>query len=268
MIIQISILLLHGYVVNQLNNIAVGSNTRQYYVAQKGNPNTLIVYWYRTGGTYNEFEQYPWYTSMNDIVVASPVSLIGPDEFEWLLVTSDNQTDVELFDAILSEIQISAVYVTGFSAGAIMTSHLVFLRAVKIQLAAIEHGGFAFAENYNNITTIPRLITYTGGPTDMISLTNFTIATNIFLNSVRYANADIYTCKHDQGHLITPAEGLDVYKFLVQDFTGLSSNCTNYNFTYSTEPVDKTSASGSKRLDGRIMFYIVIPVMFVFYLIN
>ena len=252
-----------AYIINQLNTCIINNTQRSFYVASKGNPLFLIIYWHRTGGTANEFLQQGWYRNMTDVIVASPESILGPTEYEWFLVGSNNMTDVYLFDSILKQMNMGTVYVAGFSAGAIMASHLAFLRSNQIKLVAAMSGGFIFSENYNYVTSLPTIMTYTGGPKDVVSINNFTVATNIFLDSIKYANAKVYECSHNDGHVITDGESIDVYYFLTQSFSLISSACQELNFTFSTQPIpDKKSASSNDWIDMTV-FYFLIPFTFL-----
>eukprot|EP00835_Amoeboradix_gromovi_P003259 NODE_208_length_14728_cov_0.400164.p6 type:complete len:265 gc:universal NODE_208_length_14728_cov_0.400164:9109-9903(+) len=257
--IYITVQIIFAFLANQSNKIKVNNVDRSYYVAQKGNPTTLIVYWHRTGGTSDEFLVQPWYTLMTDALVASPDSILTASRFEWYLVSSTDLSDVNLFDSILSEIKVDKVYVAGFSAGGIMASYLAFLRADKILKAGIMSGGFTYSQNYNNVQSIPKVLIYSGGPTDVIAITNFTVSTNIFLESVKYTNSDIYVCAHKEGHTIAPVEAGDIYYFFADQPGNISKSCTSYSFKYSIKPKQTSDAS---EWSEYFMFYILLPLMF------
>eukprot|EP00834_Sanchytrium_tribonematis_P000202 NODE_4_length_77007_cov_1.156642.p42 type:complete len:258 gc:universal NODE_4_length_77007_cov_1.156642:61412-60639(-) len=257
---MIHILLISAFVGGQLNSITVNGEARQYYATQKGLANVLVVYFHRTGGDPTEYVDQTWYQQMTDIVVASPKSVIGPNQFEWYLVNSETMTDVNLFDAILKEVQIATVYVAGFSAGAIMCSHLAFLRADKIQLVVSMSGGFVYSEDYNNVHDVPKIMAYSGGSKDILSIISFTSSTNIFIDSVRYSNANLYRCEHDSGHTMTVTEMQDVSNFLMKNFSGISNSCTNYTFQYSVKPKD--SPSGKRVSLPLSIVYILALLMF------
>jgi hypothetical protein len=177
----------------------------------------LIVYWYATGSNPTEASRgLPLSTvSAAGGVVAAPYDPNTGDTFPWLSHFTDHDA---LFDEILAcavqktTISNGRVHAVGFSAGALMTTHLSYSRSKYLASVATYSGGAqgTFQEMNNKF---PAMI-MTGGTGDVV-VTDFYTASQQWQMTLKNAGHFAMFCDHGGGHSIPTKLVPGVFQFFL-----------------------------------------------------
>eukprot|EP00834_Sanchytrium_tribonematis_P000197 NODE_4_length_77007_cov_1.156642.p37 type:complete len:275 gc:universal NODE_4_length_77007_cov_1.156642:62287-61463(-) len=221
MIIFLSLLLSKEIIFSQFNQFQIGSKTREVYCSKRGEKdenNSLILYFHGTSEDVLKYQKSYWYKHVpNNTIICAPKSDIGPSEFEWHIVLSDDLDDIELSDNLITalgtQIDRKKIHLMGFSAGGIHVAHMTFLRQNMIASSVIFSGGFLIENSYNN-TIVPPTMIYNGGHLDSVALVSFQTATNRYISEAMNKNSILFVCEHNKGHKITELEQASAINFL------------------------------------------------------
>jgi poly(3-hydroxybutyrate) depolymerase len=184
--------------------------------SKSGGP--LIVYWFATNSTPAEAARgLPAATvAAAGGVIAAPYDPNFPgDTFPWLSHFTDHDA---LFDEILAcaaqktKISAARVHSVGFSAGALMTTHLSFARSKFLASVATYSGGAkgSFQEMNNKF---PAMI-MTGGTGDVV-VTDFFAASKQWQADLKAAGHFAMLCDHGGGHSIPAKLVPGVFQFFM-----------------------------------------------------
>lgn len=172
--------------------------------AAKTRRGPLIFYWYATGSSVAEAARglpLAAVTAAGGIVVA-PHDVAGAGTFPWLqnLTRHDALVD-EVVACALRNTMIDSrrIHTVGFSAGALMATHLSYARSKLLASVAAYSGGAAgmFQEQSNKF---PVLI-FTGGPNDIV-VQNFFQSSQAWQTTLKDAGHFTLFCNHLGGHSI------------------------------------------------------------------
>ncbi|HET6284614.1 MAG TPA: hypothetical protein VFH73_26900 [Polyangia bacterium] len=164
----------------------------------------LIFYWYATGSSPREAGRglpLGAITAAGGIVVA-PQDVANAGRFPWLSNLAQHDA---LFDEVVAcavrktMIDPRRIHVVGFSAGALMTTHLSYARSKFLASVAAYSGGAAgqFQESDNKF---PALI-FTGGPNDIV-VQDFFQSSQQWQTTLKNAGHFTLFCNHMGGHSI------------------------------------------------------------------
>ena len=164
----------------------------------------LIFYWYATGSSVREAARglpINAITAAGGIVVA-PQDVANAGTYPWL-------SNLAQHDALFDEVVACAVRKTmidprhihaiGFSAGALMTTHLSYARSKVLASVAAYSGGAAgtFQEPNNKFAAL----IFTGGPNDIV-VQNFFQSSQQWQATLKNAGHFTLFCNHMGGHSI------------------------------------------------------------------
>jgi predicted esterase len=164
----------------------------------------LIVYWYATGGSVREAAAglpLPAIAAAGGIVVA-PQDLPDAGTFPWLQNFARHDA---LFDEIVgcavqkTMIDPRRIHAAGFSAGALMTTHLSYARSRLLASVATYSGGAPgqFQEPNNKFAAL----IFTGGPSDILII-DFFQSSQQWQTTLKNAGHFALLCNHGGGHSI------------------------------------------------------------------
>lgn len=180
----------------------------------------LIFYWYATGSSVREAARglpLAAVTAAGGIVVA-PQDVAGAGRFPWL----DNLAQHDaLFDEVVAcavrktMIDPRRIHAIGFSAGALMTTHLSYARSKVLASVAAYSGGAAgmFAEPNNKFAAL----IFTGGANDIV-VQDFFQSSQQWQTTLKNAGHFTLFCNHMGGHSIPTRLVPGVWQFF-QDHT-------------------------------------------------
>ena len=177
----------------------------------------LIFYWFATTSNPTEAQRglpIAQITAAGGIVVA-PYDVAGAGTFPWLSQLSQHDA---LFDEVLAcavrktQISTARVHAVGFSAGALMTTHLSFARSKYLASVATYSGGASgqFQEPNNKFAAM----IMTGGPNDIL-INNFYTSSQQWQQTLKAAGHFAMFCDHGGGHSIPLALVPGVWQFFV-----------------------------------------------------
>jgi len=164
----------------------------------------LIFYWYATGSSVSEAARglpLPAITAAGGIVVA-PQDVPNAGTFPWLQNLSQHDA---LFDEVVAcavkntLIDSRRIHAIGFSAGALMTTHLSYARSRLLASVAAYSGGAAgqFQEQNNKFAAL----IFTGGPSDVL-VQDFFQSSQQWQATLKGAGHFALFCNHMGGHSI------------------------------------------------------------------
>jgi len=164
----------------------------------------LIFYWYATTSNPTEARRG---LPINDVtaaggIVVAPYDVAGAGTFPWL--NQQNQHDA-LFDEVLAcavqktKIDTRRIHALGFSAGALMTTHLSFARSKYLASVATYSGGSG--GNFQDPNNKFAAMIMTGGPGDMVVI-NFFDTSTAWQSQLKGAGHFAMLCNHGGGHSI------------------------------------------------------------------
>jgi hypothetical protein len=180
----------------------------------------LIFYWYETTGNptrVNNGLPVSTITAAGGVIVA-PYDSYPTDAFPWIGHYTDHDA---LFDEVLgcavqkTKINPGRVHALGFSAGAMMTTHLSFARSKYLaSVAAYSGGGNGQFQEMNN--KFPAMI-INGGTGDIFGgTTNFYTMSQTWQTTLKNAGHFAMFCDHGGGHTLPNATIRGgVYQFFV-----------------------------------------------------
>jgi hypothetical protein len=177
----------------------------------------LIFYWFATGSNPTEANRglpIGQVIAAGGIVVA-PYDVAGAGVFPWL--SQFPQHDA-LFDEVLgcavqkTSIDTARVHALGFSAGALMTTHLSFARSKYLASVAAYSGGAMgqFQESNNKFAAM----IMTGGTSDVL-VQNFFTSSHEWQQVLKDAGHFAMFCDHGGGHSIPTQLVPGVWQFFV-----------------------------------------------------
>ncbi len=153
------------------------------------------------------------------VVVIAPES--GGSDFEWDFLTVQGNNDLALFDAVLpclwdqQQVDPDAVFVTGMSAGGLMTTWLTMHRADVLAGTAPFSGGADASFYTSPAEPIPVMVTW-GGPTDGYGGYDFDAASRAFIGLLEADAVPVTACEHSAGHL-PPTEAVDMLDVFIAE---------------------------------------------------
>ncbi|HEX3697885.1 MAG TPA: hypothetical protein VH374_21105 [Polyangia bacterium] len=164
----------------------------------------LIFYWYATGSSVSEAGRglpLPAITAAGGIVVA-PQDVPNAGTFPWLQNLTQHDA---LFDEVVAcavkntLIDSRRIHAVGFSAGALMTTHLSYARSGLLASVAAYSGGATgqFQEQNNKFAAL----IFTGGPSDIV-VQNFFQSSQQWQATLKGAGHFTLFCNHMGGHSI------------------------------------------------------------------
>jgi hypothetical protein len=185
--------------------------------AAKTKSGPLIFYWYATTSNPTEAQRglpLSAVTAAGGIVVA-PYDVAGAGTFPWLSNTTQHDA---LFDEVLAcavqktKIDISRIHALGFSAGALMTTHLSYSRSKYLASVATYSGGATgmFQEMNNKFAAM----IMTGGTNDTV-VQNFYTSSMQWQTTLKSAGHFAMLCDHGGGHSIPVALVPGVWQFFL-----------------------------------------------------
>jgi hypothetical protein len=177
----------------------------------------LIFYWYATGSSIAEAGRglpLNEVTAAGGIVVA-PYDVAGAGVFPWL---SQLQQHDDLFDEVLAcavqktKIDVKRIHSVGFSAGALMTTHLSYSRSKYMASVATYSGGATgmFQEMNNKFAAM----IMTGGAGDIV-VNDFFMSSQAWQKTLKDAGHFAMLCNHGGGHSIPTQLVPGVWQFFV-----------------------------------------------------
>lgn len=177
----------------------------------------LIFYWFATGSNPTEAQRglpLAQVTAAGGIVVA-PYDVAGAGTYPWLSQLAQHDA---LFDEVLgcavrmTHISATRIHAVGFSAGALMTTHLSFARSKYLASVATYSGGAmgTFQESNNKFAAM----IMTGGPTDIV-VNNFFTSSQQWQQTLKDAGHFAMFCNHGGGHSIPSRLVPGVWQFFV-----------------------------------------------------
>ncbi len=177
----------------------------------------LVFYWFATGSSPVEARRglpIPQVTAAGGIVVA-PYDVPGAGMFPWLSQLSQHDA---LFDEVLAcavqktKISTTRVHALGFSAGALMTTHLSFARSKYLASVATYSGGAmgTFQEPNNKFAAM----IMTGGMADIV-VNNFYTSSQEWFQNLKTNGHFAMFCDHGGGHSIPLRLVPGVWQFFV-----------------------------------------------------
>ncbi len=181
------------------------------------NGGPLIFYWYATGSNPTEARRglpIAEVTSAGGIVVA-PYDVAGAGTFPWLSQLTQHDA---LFDEVLAcavqktKISAARIHALGFSAGALMTTHLSFARSKYMASVATYSGGAKgeFQETNNKFAAM----IMTGGMNDIV-VSNFYTSSQQWFQTLKTGGHFAMFCDHGGGHSIPARLVPGVWQFFV-----------------------------------------------------
>jgi hypothetical protein len=164
----------------------------------------LIFYWYATTSNPTEARRglpIDQVTAAGGIVVA-PYDVPNAGTFPWLM---NQALHDQLFDEVLAcavqktRIDTSRIHSIGFSAGALMTTHLSHARSKYMASVATYSGGGTgpYQETSNKFA----VMMMTGGPNDMV-VVNFHTQSQQWQTELKARGNFALFCNHGGGHSI------------------------------------------------------------------
>jgi hypothetical protein len=177
----------------------------------------LIFYWFATGSSPSEATRglpLSQVTAAGGIVVA-PYDVSGAGTFPWLSQLAQHD---ELFDEILgcavqkTKIDVKRIHALGFSAGALMTTHLSYARSKYMASVATYSGGQngMFQEMNNKFAAM----IMTGGTNDIV-VNDFFMSSQAWQTTLKGAGHFAMLCNHGGGHSIPTRLVPGVWQFFV-----------------------------------------------------
>jgi hypothetical protein len=177
----------------------------------------LIFYWFATGSSPSEASRglpLSQVTAAGGIVVA-PYDVSGAGTFPWLSQLPQHDA---LFDEILgcavqkTKIDVKRIHSLGFSAGALMTTHLSYARSKYMASVATYSGGSTgmFQEMNNKFSAM----IMTGGPSDIV-VNDFFMSSQAWQTTLKGAGHFAMLCNHGGGHSIPTRLVPGVWQFFV-----------------------------------------------------
>ncbi len=205
------------------NEIKVGTRTRKFelWVPAKPKGAPLVFVWHGLGdspGNIAAFFQASKMAQDHGAVVVAPYDCCSSPQnqdccstpYVWGFGTYSPDSDMMMFDDLLACIEQQAdidntrVYTTGFSAGALWSTHLVINRGEYLAAASIFSGGTGKLIKYATPgTKVPVLLAH-GGPEDIFAggLVKFADMILEFAGQLYADGHFVALCIHDLGHSV------------------------------------------------------------------
>lgn len=202
------------------NTLSSGGVDRQLEVYLPDNPvgSPIVFYWYGAGGSSQS--SYSW---LQPFATAYDVTIVVPRAapnmlFEWPIIsTNDPGSELVFFDDIVAcvsqEMQsdLSRIYTTGFSAGALWSTTLVMQRSDVLAAAVLYSGGTGdYVHDYQTPAVPIPILGLHGGANDIFGngIINFKDRMTDLFDNLEADDHFLLACDHGGGHTI-PAGGLD-----------------------------------------------------------
>jgi len=177
----------------------------------------LIFYWFATTSNPTEAQRglpIAQVTAAGGIVVA-PYDVTGAGTFPWLSQLTQHDA---LFDEVLAcavqktKISTARIHALGFSAGALMTTHLSYARSKYMASVATYSGGATgqFQEPNNKFAAM----IMTGGTSDVF-VNNFYTSSQQWQQTLKNAGHFAMFCDHGGGHSLPTRLVPGVWQFFV-----------------------------------------------------
>jgi len=199
---------------NAVSSAGVERSFRLYLPAEPtGAP--ILFLWHPLGGNAQWMARF---MDAEEAAVEHEMIIAVPDSREGILTEwgylGDATPDLTLFDDLLSclsvqyQADLTRVYTSGFSAGALWSSYLVVNRAEHLAAAVILSGGVGMFFEYETPRyRLPVLLAW-GGPRDVFNngLVRFNELSAAFRDALVADDHFVVSCVHNGGH--TPPAGV------------------------------------------------------------
>lgn len=188
-----------------------GGEAREFELRLPADPvgAPVVFGWHWLGGTAKQAVRYLGVGELADegAIVVAPQSCCSPYEWNFLTEPQDN-VDLAFFDDLLAclddqyQVDLTRIYVTGFSAGALWTTYLTMYRSEYLAATAPFSGGTDGIIAYSPPTDdIPVLLNW-GGADDLYGPLSFETATEGFSSELLADGHFVIDCDHGLGHSI------------------------------------------------------------------
>ena len=182
----------------------------------------VVFAWHWLGGSPSQAIRYMDLETVADdgAIVVVPAS--AGSAFEWLFTASpEGNADLALFDDVRAclyqqfDVDLSRIWATGFSAGALFTSYLTMYRSDVLASTAIFSGGTEPFITYATPTDpgLPVLLSW-GGEDDLFSGLSFEQSTTAFTAELLGDGHFVINCDHGGGHTVPDGGPQYAWEFL------------------------------------------------------
>jgi hypothetical protein len=181
--------------------------------AQQSTPGPLVFYWHGTGSSPSEYrggfigglggDVIDEIRSLGGVIVAFGATTGGTATASGTAIFGENDLDVA--DQIVAcavrdhNVDPRRIYVTGCSAGGLMTGTMATLRASYVAAAVPNSGGATFPHEFDDASHVPALMTIHGGASDYVGV-SFSQTSATLDRQFDDEGGFVVNCDHGGGH--------------------------------------------------------------------